>query len=480
MKHASAVTADPPRPLRVAGRYLVDDRGERVQLRGFGVGGWMNLENFLNGFPGVEHRLRARAAAALGTERAQWFFDRWADHFLGPADVRFAASLGANVLRLAVNYRHFESDEAPFAYDEKGFARLLAALDACANEGMYAIIDLHAAPGWQNPDWHCDNRSRTALLWRHPHFSERTECLWRELAARTRHHPALCGYDLLNEPATTTPYEPDDHRALNQLYSRLVTAVRDVDPSHVIFLEGDMYGSRFEGLELPEDDNVVWSFHDYGAAQIGQGAYPGFFGDTWLDAETMAEVIHGLPGPRFAARHGVPLWVGEFGAVFAGAGDETDERLRALDDQIGIFEEAGWSWTTWTLKDMGAMGVLRVDADSAFGRLAASTAETKSVCRADTWATWERSGPVSAALGQLAGALARAGVGPPVAQLEAQLAERVSADYTADLLQDHFVSALSQLDDDRLEEAASSFARDACQVNKGYADLLASRFGQRG
>jgi endoglucanase len=469
---------DPPLSrLSVAGRHLVDEQGRRVRLRGFGVGGWMNQENFINGFPGVEHRLRARATTALGLDRAERFFDRLADHFLAEADIAYAASLGANALRLAVNYRHLESDRAPGVYKEAGFLRLQEALDACAAAGLYAVIDLHAAPGWQNPDWHCDNMSRTALLWSHPTFVERTERLWVQIAQRFHEHPALAGYDLINEPAVNTPYEPDDYGPLNALYRRLVKAVRSVDPHHIIFLEGNMFGSRFDGLELPDDANVVWSFHDYGAAQIGPGRYPGLYRGRWIDADAMAEAIHDLPGPRFAARHGVPLWVGEFGAAFAGPEDEHDDRLRALDDQIAVFDRAGWSWTVWTLKDVGAMGLLTIDADSPYGRLIAGTAGAKAACRTDTWAAWEPPGPVSAALSELAQAMSEVGIAP-LDQLTDQLAARACSDYAADLLQARFVDGLVGLDDARLEETAASFGFAACTVRKPYSDLLAERFAR--
>jgi endoglucanase len=464
--------------LSVRGTDIVDERGSTVRLRGFGVGGWMNLENFINGFPGVEHRLRARLSQAIGPERARMFFDRLADHFFTDADAALCASLGANVVRLAVNYRHIESDASPFSYEEPGFARLSGALDACARAGIYAIIDLHSAPGWQNPDWHCDNASRSALLWSHSHFVERTERLWAEIAERFGGHRALCGYDLLNEPATGPLPGPGDPSTLNSIYERLVRAVREVDPSSLIFLEGDMFGSQFYGLELPVCDDVVWSFHDYGPAQMGPGAYPGLFRGRFFDADVVAEIVHGLPGPRFAERNGVPLWVGEFGAVFAGRAEEKEDRLRALDDQIAVFERAGWSWTIWTLKDVGAMGLVSVDPESAFGRLVKKFAGPKAACEADTWANWNARGTLSQGLDSLADALFAQGLGQR-AQLRDGVAARVGADYAADLLQDKFVAELAAAGDEELEALASSFALAACNLNKQYADLLADRFTAR-
>src|ERR1039458_9997165 len=45
--------------LRVSGRSIVDAKGKKVRLRGTCPGGWMNMEDFINGHPGAEHTLRA-------------------------------------------------------------------------------------------------------------------------------------------------------------------------------------------------------------------------------------------------------------------------------------------------------------------------------------------------------------------------------------------------------------------------------------
>ena len=39
------------RPLRTDGDRVVDADGNRVLLRGAGLGGWMNMENFITGYP---------------------------------------------------------------------------------------------------------------------------------------------------------------------------------------------------------------------------------------------------------------------------------------------------------------------------------------------------------------------------------------------------------------------------------------------
>ncbi len=51
--------------LRVQNSKIVNGRDETILLRGFCLGGWMNLENFIIGYPGHESGLRT------GIERYQ-------------------------------------------------------------------------------------------------------------------------------------------------------------------------------------------------------------------------------------------------------------------------------------------------------------------------------------------------------------------------------------------------------------------------
>jgi hypothetical protein len=63
--------------LRIDGDRVVDGNGKLVILRGAGLGGWMNLENFITGYPGHEHEHRAAMKAVLGEEKADFFFDKF-------------------------------------------------------------------------------------------------------------------------------------------------------------------------------------------------------------------------------------------------------------------------------------------------------------------------------------------------------------------------------------------------------------------
>lgn len=356
--------------LRVRGNQLVNERGEPVRLRGVNVGGWMNLEDFMNGFPGAEHRLRTVMADVLGTEEAHFFFERLLHHFFNEDDVAFLASLGVNLIRLPFNYRHFERDERPFQYLEAGFDRLDRAVRWCAQHGIYVVLDFHAAQGWQSPDWHCDNANRLVLLWEHPHFQDRFVALWEEIARRYRGNATVVGYDLVNEPCTrvsyvSAPYRPN-WEAMNALYRRVIGAIRAIDPDHILFIEGDQFSTLFAGLDGPFDDNVVCASHHYTAPTGGPGPYPGVCHGQFWDKEALGQEFEHHEGTRFARRHNIPLFVGEFGPSYNGPASETADRLRAAADQIAVFEEAGAHWAMWTYKDIGEMGWVQVDPASPY------------------------------------------------------------------------------------------------------------------
>ena len=54
--------------LQIQNGAVVRENGEPIRLRGTNIGAWMNMENFMNGMPGSEHRMRETARQTLGEE----------------------------------------------------------------------------------------------------------------------------------------------------------------------------------------------------------------------------------------------------------------------------------------------------------------------------------------------------------------------------------------------------------------------------
>jgi aryl-phospho-beta-D-glucosidase BglC (GH1 family) len=453
--------------LSVHQNKIVDEQGQPVQLRGVCIGGWMNMENFINGYPGVEHSIRKAMADALGTAKAQFLFDRWLDYFLAEEDIAYLASLGVNVVRLALNYRHFESDTAPFTYIEKGFARLERAVQWCAKYNVYAILDLHAVQGWQSPDWHCDNANAPALLWHHPHFQDRWVALWEEFARRYKGNRTIAGYDVVNEPLSYPPLEPENFANINRAYRRIVRAIRAIDPDHIIFLEGDTFAGRFNGLDAPFADNLVYSGHSYSPATSEPGAYPGMICGSFWDAAEMERSHLQHEAVQFAQRYNVPLWMGEFGAPLNGPANEIPYRLCALDDQIAVFEKYQHHWTIWTYKDIGVMGLVNVRGDSKYSQFVAPINDLKRKFDADAWMVWLAPSETQRKVRELAAHVRRT-IGDRIIDeklMQQNLARAVMGGFISTLLEPLYAKRFKGLSEKQIDELMQSFAFKSCMPN---------------
>ena len=478
--------------LRVKGRQIVDSRGNPVRLRGTCPGGWMNMEDFINGHPGSEHTLRAQMAEVLGPARAQFFFERLLDYFFNEDDVVFLKKAGASVVRIPLNYRHFEDDAAPFKYKEAGFNRLDQVLRHCENHGLYVILDLHSAQGWQNVHWHSDNASRISLLWTVPSYQDRYVALWQEFARRYANRAVIAGYDILNEPCSNNEvgdypwniysnYRPRWDR-MNSLFRRVTTEIRKIDSRHIVFLEGDNYAKEFLGFDKPFDDNLAYSSHNYTVPGFGPGQYPGTIhprtasasGSEVWDRARQERFFLDAEGTKFTHEHNVPLWVGEFGSIYNGPPDENPDRLRALDDQIGIFEQNGAHWTTWNYKDVGVMGMLTLDPASPYMERISDLLRKKRALGTDDWMSWLPPTPVKNATAELAGQILQVVADPQIdARLNARcVSQTLLCFYTGTLMQPMYAGLFKGMSEAELDHMLSSFSAKKCVPNQGLVGVL--------
>ncbi len=367
--------------LSVRDGKIVDSSGNAVSLRGYNVGGWMNMENFLTGYPGTESQHRRVLRRVLGPELYDAFFDRFMTVFFDDADARYLASLGLNSVRIPFSYRHFEDDARPFELKPGGFALLDRAIGHCQRHGLYAVLDLHALPGSQNQHWHSDNATHVAGFWIHRHFQDRAVHLWEALADRYRDNPTVAGYNIMNEPA-----DPDG-TVIRPFYDRVIEAVRAVDPGHIIFLDGNRYSTDFSAFEdAPLYPNTVYAAHDYALPGFAYGgSYPGVTRGTYVDRDVVEETF--LRRTEFMRRTGTPVWIGEFGPVFTGDPERDEQRYQLLRDQLDIYQRHGAGWAIWAYKDVGAQGLVSAAPDSPWVRRIRSVLDKKARLGVDAWGT---------------------------------------------------------------------------------------------
>lgn len=349
--------------LRTRGREIVRPDGTPIQLTGTNLGCWMCMEYMSLGLMGVENRYRSCAESILGESRAKAFFDSFQKHFITEKEIRYLSDGGANVVRVPLNYRHFEDDRRPFHYIEEGFSKLDRVLDWCERYGIYVIIDLHAVQGSQSPDWHADSTARYAGFWNDVTCQERFLELWKVIADRYKNRNVVAGYEIMNEPATgqilqlPEPYV-SNWPLINKIYRRTVSEIRKIDPDHIIILDGDNWSKNFDGLDAPFADNLVYSSHNYSDVEflINEygGTYPGLINGVLWDKEKIREEFFACQGTQFALKYNVPLFIGETGS---------HHQTAFLSDQLDVINEFGAHWTTWTVKDIGYTAMLRLDPD---------------------------------------------------------------------------------------------------------------------
>jgi aryl-phospho-beta-D-glucosidase BglC (GH1 family) len=449
--------------LRTSGGDIVTADSEPVLLRGVGVGGWLNMENFITGYPATESSHREALRRALGERRAALLLGSLLESFFAEPDAAFIASLGMNCVRIPVNYRHWEDDARPGEIKPEGFALLDRAVDACAAAGLYTVIDLHAVPGAQNHHWHSDNPFHKPLFWQHPAFQDRAVTLWEAIAARYAGRPEVAGYNVLNEPAD------ESQTALVHFYRRAVAAIRAIDDRHMVFLDGNRYAKDFSGFGEPFE-NAVYAVHQYPAAGgAAGGPYPGQTQGQHLDAGVVAADFASMTS--YMRERGLPVWVGEFGPVY-GAGTERDaQRRQLLADQIAIYTAAGAGWSLWTYKDIGVQGLVVTDPGSPWMLHTHNVRAKKARLAADHWGV--TTDGMSDVLGPLMARFEREfpGFDPYPSGARTFAEQLVLYICFAEPLADEFAACFADASDAELVALGESFSFGNCHVSQ---DLCAA------
>ena len=181
---------------------------------------------------------------------------------------------------------------------------------------------MHAAPGGQTGD-NIDDSWGYPFLFESPESQQLTVDLWRNLAARYREEPALIGYDLLNEPIAHYFDTASLNPKLEPLYQRTVSAIREVDRNHIIFLGGAQWDTNFKVFGPPFDPKLVYTFHKY-----------------WMtvNREAIQEYLD------FREKYDVPIWMGE-------SGENTDDWIYSFRT---LLEAHNIGWCFWPYKKLDA------------------------------------------------------------------------------------------------------------------------------
>lgn len=341
--------------LKRSGSRIIDGGGQPVLLRGYGLGGWMLQEGYMLKVyrEGQQYRIRERISDLVGPKKTKEFYDLWLANHTTRADIDALKQWGFNSVRLPMHFDLYTlpADQEPVkgkdTWLEKGFELTDQLLEWCKANGLYLILDLHAAPGGQGNDHNISDRDPSKpSLWESPENQRKTVALWRKLAERYKDEPWIGAYDILNEPnwGFTDPAndrngtKEKDNAPLRKLMMEITEAIREVDNHHIVIIEGNGWGNNYNGVFPPWDSNMVVSFHKY-----------------W-NYNDEASIRHMLDTRD---KYNIPVWLGE-----------TGENTNAwFTDAIRLLEshDIGWAW--WPLKKIGINNPLEIVAPEGYDKI---------------------------------------------------------------------------------------------------------------
>ncbi|MFI0982456.1 glycoside hydrolase family 5 protein [Streptomyces sp. NPDC021093] len=291
---------------------LTDDHGRVLTLRGW------NVEDKTN---------RGDAALSAITEK----------HF------RDMSAKGFNFARLLIFWDDLEAERG--RYSEQYLRKIERILDWARKYGVKVLLDGHqdvfgpafghrGIPEWatrtdglpftpQPDDWFSEyfqpavQRAFTHL-YEDEDLRRAQAAVWRLLADRFEDHPAVFGYDFINEPMGELKDGEDlptaarriERDQITPMHNRLAAAVRSVDRDNWLFVEptpivGEGVPTGLGRIKDPKR-KVVYAPHFYNAGMEAGADYDP--GAGWIEAYEAAVT-------QYPKRYGVPVVVGEWGPL---------------------------------------------------------------------------------------------------------------------------------------------------------------------
>ncbi|MCM8831117.1 MAG: glycoside hydrolase family 5 protein [Candidatus Omnitrophica bacterium] len=309
-----------------------------MQIKGINFGGWLLMEGYILGGRNIrESDFKEQFAKIYGRDELEIFEDAFRNNFINKIDFKNIKEIGFNTVRIPFHYKILNNKKLKY---------LKNALDLASQCEIKVILDLHAAPGAQNQDWHSDSIGE-AKLWQKSTYKKKVIKIWEEITSLFKEHEALLGYDVLNEPVIN---KKQNVNVVKELYKQIVKAIKAIDNKHIIFLEGDIWAQRIDFLKDLIEENIQISIHTYQPLEytfnfIPFYKYPGKISGTYWDRFRIEQYLE--PYFKFSSENKVKIYVGEFGINWRGSFWGED---KWLSDILEVFKKFGFGWTYWTYK----------------------------------------------------------------------------------------------------------------------------------
>ncbi|HBJ00942.1 MAG TPA: glycosyl hydrolase family 5 [Lysinibacillus sp.] len=260
---------------------------------------------------------------------------------------------------------------------ENDFKMLKEDLDAAYARGSKVVLTVLSLPGnrWRQ----FNNYENDDRIWQDFKYHEQAALFWKDLAVRLKEHPAVVGYNVINEPHPETAtgfndFWTEDYDKwynkventpadLNRLYGTIVDSIRSVDADTPIILDSGLFATPWaiNYLKPIEDNNVLYAFHMYEPYEMTSQnrkkgftyTYPGKVKvgndqkEKIFDKTSLKDFLE--PVAEWAEKHNIPnnrIIAEEFGI-----NRMVDGADQYIKDLIDIFNDYGWHWAFYAFRE---------------------------------------------------------------------------------------------------------------------------------
>jgi endoglucanase len=328
----------------------------------------LNLGLFLGCNPSPEKSLEAELFTfKRGVNISHWLSQNYGERtyaatWFNKSDMAWIADQGFDHIRIPIDSKYWMTADGGLKVEAmKPFDQ---ACEWAQAHGLGVILDMHYLPGASFTKIENALFTDEALI-------RLSEDFWRNVAARYKNAGAWLRFELINEPVA------EKNTQLNPLLHRLLAAVRETNPTRVVYLTTNKWG-KFDtvtDLEIPDDPNLALTLHFYEPfpfthqrtawtdfkPSMEQVDFPGIVpdiskllspGHQWTLLSGTEIDIETSINPKFETlaqwvKENAPnleIHVGEFG-VYEAATDESTENY--ITGVVAASERHGFGWAVW-------------------------------------------------------------------------------------------------------------------------------------
>jgi hypothetical protein len=233
---------------------------------------------------------------------------------------------GFTAVRIPVTWDQHTGQSAPYAIDATFLSRVEQVLDWALARGLYVLVNAHHE-SWLKTNTTPDNVARFAAI-------------WTQIGTRFQKKSDHLVFEILNEP---NPMSQSDLDSLNVV---VLGIIRQTNPTRLVVYAGNNYSGVGEleqaQVPAPGDPYLIANYHSYNPWSWVSSSDPSATWGTQSDKDAVGQEFDGVA--QFAASHGLPLMINEFGA---GPSHDYNSRVAFYQTYVADARSHGMAYFAW-------------------------------------------------------------------------------------------------------------------------------------